>query len=202
MRSALLSLPGFLLLAAPAAAESISSLDHASLRNDLSLRELFRSDVESMSDRRVGRLRDVLINEQGEITTAVVEFDEGIGNSGFAIALMEWSETALEPTDGAITISIGSDNQASDAFNTEGVPARDVIGRSVVLKDDEEFGTIKNILIDPRTRQPTAVLVAADDASYALPYPAGRVRQGDDTIRFDVSRENVEALGEFDHESD
>lgn len=202
MRSALLSLPGLLLLAAPVTGETAALPDHAALRDDLSLVELFRSDVESMGDRRIGRLRDVLISEQGEITTAVVEFDQGIGNSGFAIALMEWSETALEPADDVITVSIGSDRQASDAFNTEGLPARDIIGRSVALEDDEEFGTIRSILIDPQTRQPTAIVVATDGGSYALPYPVGLVKQGDDMVRFDMPRRDVEAHGRFEHEAE
>lgn len=202
MQSALLSLAGLMLLAAPVAGESATLPGHAALRDDLSLVELFRSDVESMGDRRIGRLRDVLISDRGEITTAVVEFDQGVGGSGFAIALMEWSETAFEPANNAINVSIGSDRQASDAFTTEGLPARDIIGRSVALEDDEEFGTITSILIDRQTRQPTAIVVATDDGRYALPYPVGLVKQGDDMVRFDMPRRELEAHGRFEHEAD
>ena len=194
MRSALLSLPVLVLLAMPAAAAP--GRDQPALREALSLKKMFRNDVTSMGDRRIGRLRDVLINDQGEITTAVVEFDEGTGNSGFAIALLEWSEVALEPADDVITVSIGSDDQAGAAFSTDGIPARDIIGRAIALSDEAEFGAIDDVLVDPRTRQPVALVVAADGERYALPFPEGVIGE-DEIIRYGMSREDLEAHGAF-----
>jgi len=186
------------LIFAAHAAAPLADWSYAPLRDDLRLTDLFQHDVESMNDRRIGRLRDVLVGEGGKFEAAVVEFDQGIGSGGYAIALMEWSDTVLEPASGSMTVSIGHDDQAPETFNVEGVAARDIIGRNVLLNDDEPFGRISDILVDPEDQQPSGLLVEFEGDIYALPFQANGIQLADGPVRSAISRQAVETLGVFE----
>lgn len=175
---------------------------YAGLEDDLHLTELLRNGVQSNDDREIGSIRDVMIGEDGTFEAVVVSFDPDDADAT-ALMLMEWSDTALSPGDDALAVSIGTAGDSAPAESasratTTGVQARKLFGTPVHLNDARDFGEVSDILVDPGTRQPSAVLVSAGGDSYALPLRPGTLRAGQRSVTFDYSRADVQALGTFD----
>lgn len=148
----------------------IDSWDIDHLHDDYSLSALLEQDVLSLTDQPMGHLRDVLISNEGRFVAAVVEFAASDGAPGFALARMEWSNASIAPEEDQLTISLGANEEQDSAqFNFNGEPASKLIGRSVSLADNPDFGTVADILVDRQTEQPSAFLVAHGDGVYALP---------------------------------
>lgn len=166
-------------------------------RNDVRLEMLLDSEVQSATGRSMGKLRDVIIDTEGSIEAAVVEFEEGIGNSGVAIAILEWSDIVADPQQGAVVASIGSDNQEQRAFDVDGMHGQDINGRRAVLDDDADAGRVVDLLVASGDARVTALLVEMDGEVYALPFDIARVEAGRDFVSFATTREEVAARGEY-----
>lgn len=177
---------------APVIAGASASLDewrYDELRDDLRLSEILDHDVQSMTDRSLGQVRDIIIVADGGIEAVVVEFQQGIGNSGVAVGVFEWSDAVVEPAHDAITVSIGSHNEPGQPFDVGGVPASEIIGRRVVLADDSEFGQVVDMFIDLERESASALLIEADGKQYALPLQRASLEQDAKLVRYAFDRQ-------------
>lgn len=198
MQRLILILLPLLLATSASAADGAWSLDEWSydrLRGDARLSELLRHDVESVTDRQMGQMRDVIIDSDGELAAAVIEFEEGIGNTGVAIGIFEWSDAVVEPAQETVTVSIGINDEPRQAFDVDGLPASEIVGRRVVLADDPAFGEVVDLFVDLEEELATALLVQAQGTYYAL--PLRRLEGEVEFVRYPFSTEEVVALGEY-----
>lgn len=177
------------------ASTSLEGWRYDELRDDLRFSALVGRDVESMADRSMGHVRDIVMKRDGRLEAAVVEFEEGVGNSGVAIGIFEWSDAVIEPARNAITVSIGSDRRASQSFDVNGLSGREIVGRRVSLADVPEFGRVVDLLVDLDIETVTALLVESAEGLYALPLPVAT--SGDKRVGYSFTRQEVMALGEY-----
>lgn len=193
-----LSLLFLLVFSTPLLAGAAATLDewcYKELRDDLRLSQLLEHDVQSMADRPMGQVRDVIITDDGSLAAAVVEFQQGIDNSGVAFAIFEWSDAVVEPVQDAITVSIGSNAESSGSFDVSGIRASEIIGRRIVLADDPEFGKVVDMFLDLDDARASAVLVEAGGEQFVLPLQSANFEQDADVVRYPFDRQLVMQRG-------
>ncbi|HEX6928953.1 MAG TPA: PRC-barrel domain-containing protein [Gammaproteobacteria bacterium] len=180
--------------------------NYRQLQDDTRLTDIFKHDVRSADGRHIGRVRDVSIGGDGNFDAVTVEFDQGTAGGGFALMKMAWSDMTLEQEEQAVVVGIGA-APANDAapgaqqasFDSNGIPARQLIGMPVDLADRKSFGKVADVLVDDASRQPSALLVETGDGIYALPMIfTGDGGVAGQRVRYGLSEDAVLSLENFD----
>lgn len=181
-------------------AQSLDNWNYASLQDDSSVSQLLDRGVVSMTDQPIGKVRNVMLDRDGNFEAMSVEFDN-VGGDALALAVFEWSDVAVQPESNEVTVSLGVSTvpaAVSDPIGTDGVSVRRVIGMPVRLQG-EEFGQVDDILFDEGADRPSAIIVETQGGErYALPPPRHPLAPASRSLDYDLAVRAVRELGEFE----
>jgi ribosomal 30S subunit maturation factor RimM len=94
------------------------------------------------------------------------------------------------------TVTAGAEVQTGQSYR-----ASDLMNMDVRLSDEENFGSVEDILVNEQG-EASAVVVTSwdflDRQQYALPVDLQAVNVEEDVIQYDLSSQDVEQQGEFD----
>lgn len=199
------------LIAAPSG-NDLAGWNYEPLRDDLRVTELFTHDVQSMDDRSIGRVRDALVGADGDMQAVVIEFRHASGGS-YALARLQPADVALQPDEETVTVSLGSNT--ADGASTEagdgrfmqppqGVPAQALLGMTVAIDGNDDFATVKDILIDTESRRFAALLIESRESGrvYALPIASASINADKRHVYYPYSKDRITSLDDFESRGD
>lgn len=132
---------------------------------------------------------------------------EDSGGSDGRLAKLQWSEINYNAEEQVLRMSVDAlqavQFDPSDAQPAQGeVRASQLVGLEVNLADEESFGEVEDVMIDPGSGKASALVVDSmeffDKERYALPVELEGLDRDEESLTLQMTQQEVEEIGEFE----
>ena len=160
------------------------------LQGDWQGSAMLGSDVVSRNGDDVGEVDDVMVGKNGQLDSIVVQTSALVGIDAIYFSV-PWNKLAYRPGQEGFRLQMTEQqvdsepkSQSSDFKENKAMSTAVALHAAIMLPDNPDFGSVRDILFNPRTHQLDAVLVEANDGGqvYALKLTADEVGKRKDGL--------------------
>lgn len=137
----------------------------------------------------------------------------GTAEMGDAFAKVDWSSLSVDSQNSVVRVAGGGASLQNVAYDqteplgsTGEVRASHLIGMEVNLSDEESFGEVEDVMIDPATGKASAIVVDSmeffDKERFALPVDLANVDTQEETLTVQYTKQQMEQMEEYEMPDD
>jgi len=127
---------------------------------------------------------------------------------GDEFSRLQWSDVSYDAEEEIFRLNdlssletVGYDQSSAQTLGGE-VRASKLVGLEVHLSDEESFGEVEDVMLDPRTGKASAIVVDSmeffDKERYALPVSLDGINTEEESLTLQLTEQQVKDMGEFE----